>query len=59
MDNASNNNTMMEAVERMLRMRGIPFDRDGSRIRYVPGPTTNSFQSLCTHLFHEGVFPMS
>ena len=35
LDNASNNNTMMEAIEKSLRQRGIKFDRDGNRIRFV------------------------
>lgn len=35
MDNASNNNTMMEELERELTKRGISFHRDGNRIRYV------------------------
>ena len=35
MDNASNNNTMMEELEKIFRRRGIPFDRDGNRIRYI------------------------
>lgn len=25
---------MMAALERLLRAKGIPFDRDGNRIRY-------------------------
>ncbi|KAF5372361.1 hypothetical protein D9615_009320 [Tricholomella constricta] len=36
MDNASNNNTMMEELEKILRSRGIPFDADGNRIRCFP-----------------------
>ncbi|KAH7918269.1 hypothetical protein BV22DRAFT_1024860, partial [Leucogyrophana mollusca] len=35
MDNASNNNTLMEEIEGELTLRGIPFDRDGNRLRYV------------------------
>ena len=58
MDNASNNNTMMEAVEHTLRRRGIPFDRDGNRIWCVPA-STNIWSLSCTHLFHEDVSPMS
>ncbi|KIM42939.1 hypothetical protein M413DRAFT_18544 [Hebeloma cylindrosporum] len=34
MDNASNNNTFMEELEEVLIERGIPFDRDGNRIRW-------------------------
>lgn len=33
MDNASNNNTMMEALERELQKLDIPFHRDGNRVR--------------------------
>ena len=33
MDNASNNNTMMEGLEALMLQRNIPFDRDGNRIR--------------------------
>ncbi|KAF5383852.1 hypothetical protein D9615_003798 [Tricholomella constricta] len=36
MDNASNNNTMMEELEKIFRSRGIPFDADGNRIRCFP-----------------------
>ena len=35
MDNASNNNTMMEGLEAIMLERKIPFDRDGHRIRSV------------------------
>ncbi|KAF9463606.1 ribonuclease H-like domain-containing protein, partial [Collybia nuda] len=38
MDNASNNNTMMEELEEIFTIRGIPFDADGNRIR--PAMTT-------------------
>lgn len=33
MDNASNNNTMMQEVADELQVMGIPFDVDGNRIR--------------------------
>lgn len=33
MDNASNNNTLMAEIESELRRRGIPFDRNGNRLR--------------------------
>jgi len=33
MDNASNNNTLMAEIESELGRRGIPFDRDGNRLR--------------------------
>jgi len=33
LDNASNCDTMMEDLERLLRAAGVPFDRDGNRIR--------------------------
>ncbi|KAG6864121.1 hypothetical protein C0991_012332 [Blastosporella zonata] len=36
MDNASNNNTLMEAVEDILQTQKIPFNRDGNRIRCFP-----------------------
>ena len=35
LDNASNNNTMMEAMEKLLCQHGIKFDRDGNQIRFV------------------------
>ena len=35
LDNASNNNTMMEAMEKLLHQCGIKFDRDGNQIRFV------------------------
>ncbi len=35
MDNASNCGTMMEDLERLLTLKGIPFHRDGNRIRYA------------------------
>jgi len=35
LDNASNNNTMMEHLELLLKRRDIPFDRHGNRIRFV------------------------
>ena len=34
LDNASNNDTMMESLERELKTRGIPFNRITHRIRY-------------------------
>ncbi|KAL1745751.1 ribonuclease H-like domain-containing protein, partial [Schizophyllum fasciatum] len=34
LDNASNNGTMMEHLEKLLTHRGIYFDRDGNRIRF-------------------------
>lgn len=34
LDNASNNNTMMEELAEELHELGIPFDKDGNRIRY-------------------------
>jgi hypothetical protein len=33
LDNASNNNTMMEGLQRRFQEKGIPFDKDGNRIR--------------------------
>ncbi|KAL1746119.1 ribonuclease H-like domain-containing protein [Schizophyllum fasciatum] len=36
LDNASNNNTMMEWLEKLLKDRHIYFDRDGNRIRCFP-----------------------
>ena len=33
LDNASNNNTMMEGLQSRFREKGIPFDKDGNRIR--------------------------
>ena len=33
LDNASNNNTMMEGLERRLFEKGIAFDKDGNRVR--------------------------
>jgi hypothetical protein len=33
MDNASNNNTLMAAIEGELGRRSIPFDRDGNHLR--------------------------
>jgi len=35
LDNASNNDTFMSSLERELNARGIPFERDGNRIRYI------------------------
>ncbi|KAJ3871964.1 ribonuclease H-like domain-containing protein, partial [Lentinula edodes] len=35
LDNASNNNTMMSALDLELTKRDIPFDCDGNRVRYV------------------------
>jgi hypothetical protein len=35
MDNASNNNTLMAAVELKLKELDIPFSADGNRIRQV------------------------
>lgn len=32
-DNAANNNTMMDHLEDLLREKGVPFDRTGNRIR--------------------------
>jgi hypothetical protein len=34
LDNASNCNSMMREVAKILREMGIPFDIDGNRIRY-------------------------
>lgn len=34
-DNASNNNTMMEHLEERFRGAGVPFDRNGNRVRYL------------------------
>ena len=34
LDNASNNDTMVESLERELKTRGIPFNRITRRIRY-------------------------
>ena len=34
LDNASNNDTMMESLERELKTQGIPFNRITCRIRY-------------------------
>ncbi|CAA7268998.1 unnamed protein product [Cyclocybe aegerita] len=36
MDNASNNDTMMEDLENELHKLGIPFDREGNQIRCFP-----------------------
>jgi hypothetical protein len=33
MDNVSNNNTLMEAMEKALNKLDIPFSKDGNRIR--------------------------
>lgn len=35
LDNASNNGTMMEELERLLQAKGIQFSRIGNRIRSV------------------------
>lgn len=35
LDNASNNDTMMRELERLLKALNIPFERDGNRIRSV------------------------
>ena len=35
MDNASNNNSMLESMAKELKKRKIPFDADGNRIRLV------------------------
>ena len=35
LDNASNNNTLMEELATELKRLGIPFDKDGNRIRCV------------------------
>lgn len=35
LDNASNNNTLMEELSTELEKLGIPFDKDGNRIRSV------------------------
>ena len=35
LDNSSNNNTMIEAMEKLLCQCGIEFDRDGNWIRFV------------------------
>jgi len=35
LDNASNNNTLMEELATELEKLGIPFDKDGNRIRSV------------------------
>jgi hypothetical protein len=33
-DNAANNNTMMRHLETRFRKVGVPFDRNGNRVRY-------------------------
>lgn len=45
LDNASNNNTLMEELATELEKLGIPFDKDGNRIRFV----LQYFQSV--HVF--------
>jgi len=35
MDNAKNNNSMMAELEDELTKHGIPFDRDGNRLRFA------------------------
>jgi hypothetical protein len=35
LDNASNNNTFMDEFAALLEDDGIPFDKDGNRIRFV------------------------
>lgn len=51
MDNAANNNTFMEALERDMRRRQIPFKRSERRIRYghttIFNFTTFSFSLRC------------
>ncbi|EUC65081.1 hypothetical protein RSOL_496520, partial [Rhizoctonia solani AG-3 Rhs1AP] len=36
LDNASNNNTMMEELTRLIRAEGYDFDKEGNRIRCFP-----------------------
>ncbi|KDN38535.1 hypothetical protein RSAG8_09424, partial [Rhizoctonia solani AG-8 WAC10335] len=36
LDNASNNNTMMEELARLIRAEGYDFDKEGNRIRCFP-----------------------
>ncbi|KAI0916313.1 hypothetical protein AcV5_003286 [Taiwanofungus camphoratus] len=45
LDNVSNCGTMMEELERLLREKGIPFDRDGNRIRCFPHVVNISVQT--------------
>jgi len=33
LDNASNNNTMMESLEERLKDKGVVFDKHGNRVR--------------------------
>lgn len=33
LDNASNNDTFMRELENLFKAAGIPFERDGNRIR--------------------------
>lgn len=35
LDNASNNNTMMQELQQWLVQMGIPFDADQKQIRYI------------------------
>jgi hypothetical protein len=46
MDNASNNNTLMEFLEQVLTEKNIPFDRDGNRVRYIIYDLDLPFNSL-------------
>ena len=46
LDNASNNNTLMEELATELEKLGIPFDKDGNHIRSVP----QYFQSVACFL---------
>ncbi|KAH8073394.1 ribonuclease H-like domain-containing protein, partial [Cristinia sonorae] len=39
LDNASNNNTLMRELQRLLKKEDIPFDAEGNRIRYRTGKT--------------------
>ncbi|THH15387.1 hypothetical protein EUX98_g9474 [Antrodiella citrinella] len=50
MDNASNNNTLMEALERELLKRGIPFHRDGNRVRCFPHIINITVQAILEEL---------
>ncbi|KAL0957781.1 hypothetical protein HGRIS_001558 [Hohenbuehelia grisea] len=50
LDNASNNNTFLENLEEILISKGIPFDRDGNRIRYFPHVVNLACQAIMTEL---------
>ncbi|KAJ2973106.1 hypothetical protein NUW54_g12126 [Trametes sanguinea] len=58
LDNASTNDTLMENLECLLRDAGIPFDREGNRIRCFPHVINIAVQHILHELKAEPLAPL-